>query len=142
MMRQFLLVAILSLSLVTAAPMPKMTVYKTATCGCCGKWVEHMKAAGFAVDVMVVPATAEYRQKNGIPDRFGSCHTATVGPYTFEGHIPAADIQRFLKEKPQARGLAVPGMPMGSPGMEGPRPQAYETLLIGLDGSAKTYAKH
>ncbi len=140
--RHFLLAAIFGLCLLTAAPKPQMTVYKTATCGCCSKWVDHMRAAGFAVNVVTVPATAEYRAKHGIPDRFASCHTATVGPYTFEGHIPAADIQAFLKTKPKARGLAVPGMPMGSPGMEGPRPQPYQTLLIDLEGAAKTFAQH
>jgi hypothetical protein len=122
---------------------PKMTVYKTETCGCCAKWVDHVKAAGFDAQVVTVPGTASTRQKLGIPDAYASCHTATVGPYAIEGHVPAEDIHRLLKEKPKARGIAVPGMPIGSPGMEvGARKDPYQTFLIGLDGTAKVFAKH
>ena len=119
-----------------------MTVYKTKTCGCCGKWVEHLRANGFAVTVNDVPSTAEYRAKYGVPDALASCHTAVVGGYTVEGHIPAADIHRLLKERPKGKGIAVPGMPMGSPGMEGPHRQAYSVLLFQPDGLTTVFAKH
>lgn len=133
-MRKYLVIPALALMLSAAparkAALPKVTVYKTATCGCCAKWVEHMKAAGFPVQVEVVPNTAPYRQQAGMPDKYGSCHTAVAAGYTFEGHIPAADIKKFLQAKPAALGLAVPGMPLGSPGMESVRSDPYQTLLI------------
>ena len=119
-----------------------MTVYKTRTCGCCGKWVEHLRANGFDVTVNDVPSTAEYRKKYGVPDALASCHTAVVNGYTVEGHIPAADIHRLLKQRPKGKGIAVPGMPMGSPGMEGPRRQAYSVLLFQADGSTSVFEKH
>ena len=117
-------------------------VYKSPHCGCCGKWVEHLRQAGFAVrthDVNDVPAA---RQRLGMPERLGSCHTAKVAGYVVEGHVPAADIQRLLKEKPPALGLAVPSMPPGSPGMESPKPMPYNTLLVQANGSTQVFAKH
>lgn len=119
-----------------------MTVYKTKTCGCCAKWVEHMRAGGFKVVVNEVPATAPYRLKANIPEKFASCHTATVGGYTLEGHVPLADVQRLLKEKPKAIGLAVPGMPMGSPGMEGPYRDAYSVMKVLSDGQSAVFQKY
>lgn len=124
--------AILSVSLLGAAD---MTVYKTPTCGCCAKWVEHVRAAGIKVKVVEVPSTAAARSSAGIKEKYGSCHTGMINGYAIEGHVPVADIQRLLKEKPKAKGLAVPGMPMGSPGMEGPYKDAYSVLLITEDGS-------
>lgn len=123
---------ILSISLLGAAD---MTVYKTPTCGCCGKWVEHVRAAGIKVKVIEVPSTAQARANAGIKEKYGSCHTGLIDGYAIEGHVPVADIQRLLKEKPKAKGLAVPGMPMGSPGMEGPYKDAYSVLLLTEDGS-------
>jgi len=117
-------------------------VYKSPYCGCCEKWVEHLRQAGFAVrthDVNDVPAA---RQRLGMPERLGSCHTAKVAGYVVEGHVPAADIQRLLKEKPQAVGLAVPSMPPGSPGMESPKPVPYNTLLVRTGGDITIFAKH
>jgi len=117
-------------------------VYKNPHCGCCGKWVEHLRQAGFAVrthDVNDVPAA---RQRLGMPERLGSCHTAKVAGYVVEGHVPAADIQRLLKEKPPALGLTVPSMPPGSPGMESPKPMPYNTLLVQANGSTQVFAKH
>ena len=117
-------------------------VYKSPYCGCCEKWVEHLRQAGFAVrthDVNDVPAA---RQRLGMPERLGSCHTAKVAGYVVEGHVPAADIQRLLKEKPPALGLAVPSMPPGSPGMESPKPMPYNTLLVQANGSTQVFAKH
>jgi hypothetical protein len=120
----------------------RVEVFKSPYCGCCEKWVEHMRKAGFDVvtkDVNDVPAT---RKLTGMPERFGSCHTAKVGGYVVEGHVPAADVQRLLKENPKAVGLAAPGMPQGSPGMETNHPQPYDTLLVQADGSHKVFAKH
>ena len=117
-------------------------VYKSPYCGCCEKWIAHLRQAGFTVrshDVGDVPAA---RQRLGMPERLGSCHTAKVAGYVVEGHVPAADIQRLLKEKPQAIGLAVPSMPPGSPGMESAKPVPYDTLLVGTDGSTRVFAKH
>src|SRR5688572_28855168 len=94
-----------------------ITVFKTPTCGCCGIWVNHLKSNGFQVIVNEVPNTAEYQRKYGVPAGLESCHTAIVEGYTIEGHVPATEIQRLLKERPKAKGLAVPGMPLGSPGM-------------------------
>lgn len=121
---------------------PEVTVYKTPTCGCCGKWVEHMRSNGFKVNVQEVSNTAETRRKHGVPDRLQSCHTALVGDYVIEGHVPAADVKRLLKQKPKASGLAVPGMPMGSPGMEGPRSEAYSVLQFHKDGTLLVFQEH
>lgn len=117
-------------------------VYKSPTCGCCGKWIEHMRKAGFDVKTHEVTDIPASRRTLGMPDRLGSCHTSKVGNYVVEGHVPAADIQRLLKEKPKALGLAVPGMPPGSPGMDIPNSPSYETLLVQADGSTRVFAKH
>ena len=118
-------------------------IYKTKTCGCCAKWVDHLKANGFAPKVTDVPSTAPYRQKYGVPERLQSCHTAVVRGYSVEGHVPAADIQRLLKEKPKAVGIAVPGMPMGSPGMEqGSRRDPYSVILFKADGATSEFQKY
>ncbi len=129
------ILSLLAISLLEAAPAPVMTVYKTPTCGCCAKWIEHVRQAGFRVIVKEVPTTAPARKDAGVKEKYGSCHTGIINGYAIEGHVPVADIQRLLKEKPKARGLAVPGMPMGSPGMEGPYKDAYSVLLLTEDGS-------
>lgn len=123
------------------AKSPTIEVYKSETCGCCTEWVKHLEANGFQVNARNVPNTAAYRQRYHVPPALGSCHTATVGGYALEGHVPAADIQRLLKEKPKAAGLTVPGMPMGSPGMEveGQKAHAYDVLLFQKDGSHTVY---
>ncbi|WP_416546656.1 DUF411 domain-containing protein [Limnohabitans sp. DCL3] len=117
-------------------------VWKDPHCGCCQLWVEHLQASGFKVEVRDVGNTAA-RKRLGMPERLGSCHTATVGGYVIEGHVPAVDIQRLLKERPVALGLSVPGMPIGSPGMDGPeykgRKDAYDVLLVQQDGSSKSF---
>ena len=127
-----------------AAPraQPAVEVYKSATCGCCGKWIEHLQANGFTVRAHDVAEPPVYRAKFGVPDALGSCHTATVGGYVLEGHVPAQEVKRLLAERPRARGLAVPAMPLGSPGMEGPRADPYEVLLIELDGRTRVYARY
>lgn len=138
----FLLAALLASSAAWAAAPAEVEVFKSPHCGCCKGWVEHLRQNGFQVqthDVNDVPAA---RAKLGMPDRLGSCHTAKVGGYLVEGHVPAADIQRLLKEKPKALGLAVPSMPPGSPGMESPKPVPYDTLLVQADGSTRVFAHH
>lgn len=129
-------------SLALYAADPKITVFKTAACGCCSKWVDHLKANGFQVTVNEVPSTTEYRRKYGVPDSLASCHTAVVGGYAIEGHVPAAEIHRLLKERPNAKGLAVPGMPMGAPGMEGPLKNRYSVLLFQADGRTTVYREY
>ncbi len=104
-------------------------VYKSPTCGCCAKWVDHMREHGFTVKTHDV-GNKEIRKKSGISESLGSCHTALVNGYAIEGHVPAPDILRLLKEKPKAVGLAVPDMPHGTPGMEGARSDPYNVLLI------------
>ncbi|MBS3951766.1 MAG: DUF411 domain-containing protein [Methylomicrobium sp.] len=119
-----------------------MEVFKSPSCGCCGKWIEHLQQNGFQVNTHEMNDVPVARKKLGMPDRLGSCHTARIGDYVIEGHVPAADIQRLLKEKTKALGLAVPSMPPGSPGMETAKPVPYETLLVQADGSTRVFAKH
>lgn len=125
---------------------PRIAVYKDANCGCCSQWVEHLQAAGFDVARHDVDDTGVYRRRFGMPQQLASCHSAQVAGYAVEGHVPAADILRLLKDKPRAIGLAVAGMPAGSPGMEDPRnPKAraaYEVLLVATDGSSSTYRRY
>ncbi|MDG2049590.1 MAG: DUF411 domain-containing protein [Myxococcota bacterium] len=105
-------------------------VYKTPTCGCCGNWVNHLRAAGFDVKTTDLPDLTALKRSNGVPQSMASCHTALVGGYVIEGHVPASDIRRLLKERPRVAGLAVPGMPMGSPGMEHPDPRRHEAFEV------------
>lgn len=120
----------------------QVEVFKSPYCGCCEKWIEHMQKNGFKVNAHNVNDVPAARKSLGMPDRVGSCHTAKVGGYLIEGHVPAADTQRLLKEKPKAVGLAAPGMPQGSPGMETATAVPYETLLVQADGSTTIFAKH
>lgn len=113
-----------------------VTVYKSPTCGCCGEWVKHIQASGFRVETHDVADMAPIKRKFGVPDDLTSCHTAVVAGYTIEGHVPATDIKRLLREKTRAKGLAVPGMVAGSPGMEQGPPQPYATIVFGERGSA------
>lgn len=127
----------------TAANAASMTVMKSPSCGCCTKWVEHVRAHGFDVKVVNVDDITAVKAKAGIPQRLASCHTTMVAGYVVEGHVPAADIKKLLAQKPKARGIAVAGMPAGSPGMEaGAFKQPYETILIQTDGSTKVFARH
>ena len=118
-----------------------IVVYKSPTCGCCTKWVDHLEGAGFDVEVQDHNDLSPIKAEHGVPMRLQSCHTAKVGDYMVEGHVPADVIQRMLDEKPDIKGLAVPGMPMGSPGMEGPRKDNYSVIAVGHDGSMKVYAR-
>jgi hypothetical protein len=119
--------------------------WKDPNCGCCKDWVLHLEQAGFEVRVFDVGNEAA-RSRLGIPARLGSCHTASVAGYAIEGHVPAKDIQRLLREKPKAVGLAVPGMPVGSPGMDAAvykgRKDPYDVLLVGMDGSSSVYQSY
>ena len=120
-------------------------VWKSATCQCCGAWVKHLEANGFAVKVKAAEpgALASLKRQAGIGDKLASCHTAMIDGYVIEGHVPATDIKRLVAERPQAVGLTVPGMPVGSPGMEqGAEFEPYDVLLIKKDGSTEVFAKH
>lgn len=127
-----------------ATQLPLVVVHKNASCGCCNGWVEHMRAAGFRVEVRNEDNLNPIKERVGVPVGKGSCHTAEVGGYFVEGHVPAADVERLLAERPAARGLVLPGMPMGSPGMEAPdgRSQPYTVGLVGPDGATTVYARH
>jgi hypothetical protein len=124
-----------------------ITVWKTPTCGCCKAWVAHLRKNGFDVVTNDVSDTTAIRKKLGFPEQFGSCHTAKLGEYVIEGHVPAEDIRKLLQDKPKARGLAVPNMPLGSPGMEGIGTnagvrQAYNVLLVLNDGSSRVFKSY
>jgi hypothetical protein len=127
-----------------AAPRTVVEVYKSPTCGCCAGWVTHLQMAGFTTRVTEMEDLSEVKKKNGVPEQTQSCHTATVDGYVLEGHVPAADIQRLLKERPTVAGLAVPGMPIGSPGMEVPnvKPQQFRTLSFTKEGKLGVFATH
>ncbi|WP_293807912.1 DUF411 domain-containing protein [uncultured Bosea sp.] len=123
--------------------LPKMLVTRDPNCGCCSNWVAHVKAAGFAVEVVEIPDLAPLKARLGVPDALASCHTAEIGGYVVEGHVPAEAIRRLLLERPQAAGLAVPGMPLGSPGMEvaGQQPEAYEVMIFS-PGRQNVFARY
>lgn len=141
-LHSLLLIAALGSTHVWAQSSAAVEVFKSPYCGCCGKWVEHLRQNGFQVNTHDVEDVTAARKKMGMPDRLGSCHTAKIGGYVVEGHVPAADIQRLLKEKPKALGLAVPSMPPGSPGMESSKPIPYQTLLVQFNGSTRVFAQH
>jgi len=129
-------------SAVQAAPDKRMTAYKTPWCGCCGGWIAHMRQAGWTVEVIEREDLAPIRAQHGIPDRLASCHTAVVGVYAVEGHVPAGDVDRLLRDRPAARALSAPGMPAGSPGMEAAGREPYQTVLILANGSTRVWGRH
>jgi hypothetical protein len=124
------------------AATPHVAVYKTPTCGCCGKWVEHMQANGFATTTTDMADVNPIKTKNRVPPQLYSCHTSLVGGYVIEGHVPAADIRRLLRERPAIVGLAAPGMPAGSPGMDVPNSPPYDVLAFDKDGRIRVFATH
>lgn len=140
--------------LVACAPLPALAdgaapgvvVYKTPTCGCCTKWVDHLRANGFTVEAKDVSQSAldALKRDRGVPPALGSCHTALVGGYVVEGHVPASDVTRLLQEKPKVAGLAVPEMPIGSPGMEVPGRDAQPYAVVTFDerGNTTTFSRH
>ena len=122
--------------------LPKMTVWKSPWCGCCVNWVEHMRDAGFEVEVEEVEDLGLVKQMASVPDELQSCHTAQVGEYTVEGHVPASDVVRLLEERPDALGLFVPGMPSGSPGMENGQHDPYDVLILRNDGETEVFSSY
>jgi len=135
--------AILLLFLAPAAVATTILVHKTPWCGCCAQWIKHLRASGFTVTVQEHQDLAPVAKQLGIPDALRSCHSAKVGGYAIEGHLRAGDIKRLLASKPRAAGLAVPGMPLGSPGMEqGGAKQPYSTMIFDRSGKARVFARH
>jgi len=124
----------------TAAGGATIEVFKDPTCGCCSIWVEHLKSAGFKAVVSNSADMTAIKNEHKVPAQARSCHTALVGGYVLEGHVPASDVQRLLKEKPKVLGLAVPGMPLGSPGMEAPGGKPYDVLTFDKDGKTAVYS--
>ncbi len=131
---------------VPAASAPRVQMWKSPTCGCCKDWVAHMESAGFKLQVFEMEDPGVQRGKLGLAAQYGSCHTALVEGYVLEGHVPAADVRRLLRERPAAVGLAVPGMVVGSPGMDGPayggRRDRFDVLLVQRDGASRVWATH
>jgi hypothetical protein len=129
--------------LAAQADLPEVVVYKTPTCGCCSKWVEHLRAAGFKVRTTDLEDLGPIRRDWKVPPKLASCHTARVGRYVIEGHVPAADIRRLLETQPRVDGLSVPGMPIGSPGMEqGNVVEPYDVLSFNAAGETSVFASH
>lgn len=139
--RTFLGIAVAATLVATkaAAAVPVIEVYKSPTCGCCGKWVEHLRQNGFKVVVNEIADVDAFRAKAGVPAALASCHTALVDGYVVEGHVPAADIRKLLADRPNARGLAIPGMPASAPGMDGTRSSRYDVLLFDARGTTRLY---
>jgi hypothetical protein len=126
-----------------ASALPEVTVSKNPTCGCCGEWINHLERYGFAVTARNVDNMNPIKERVGVPFGMGSCHTAEVGGYFIEGHVPAEEVERLLAERPKAKGLTVPGMPIGSPGMEhGDRVDPYKVYLVHEDGTTSVYAEY
>lgn len=121
----------------------EVVMYKDPNCGCCGKWADHMREHGFKVKEVATAQMGQVKGEAGVPQALGSCHTARVGGYVVEGHVPAADVRRMLTEKPAIAGISAPGMPMGSPGMEGPYPaDRYDVVSFDAQGRTAVYASH
>ena len=140
-----LLAALVWASPALAAAGTSIEVWKSATCKCCINWVKHLEANGFAVTVNTADPSMldRIKRQSGIGEKLAACHTAKIGPYVVEGHVPAEDIKRLATEQPDALGLAVPGMPVGSPGMEqGSETEAYDVLLIKKDDTTEVFASH
>jgi hypothetical protein len=140
-----LFAALLWASPAVTATENSVEVWKSATCKCCINWVKHLEANGFAVTVNAADPSMldRIRHQSGIGEKLAACHTAKIGPYVVEGHVPAPDIKRLVAEQPDALGLAVPGMPVGSPGMEqGSETEPYDVLLIKKDGTTEVFASH
>jgi len=143
--RLALVLGTLLLTMAGGAQAVSMTVWKTATCGCCKDWVTHVRAAGHEVTVQDVsrPALVERKRELGVDPGLAACHTAVVEGYVVEGHVPASDIERLLRERPDIAGIAVPGMPLGSPGMDyGDRVDPYNVIAFRADGAMRVFARH
>ena len=142
--RRPLLVAIATATafIASAAHAAQLTVHKSPYCGCCAKWIEHVEKHGFTEKVVETEEMAAVKKRLGVPEKLASCHTSMTGGYFIEGHVPASDIKRLLKENKDVAGLAVPGMPMGSPGMDGPRKAPYDVLTFRSGGKTSVYSNH
>lgn len=140
--RTLLFAALLSISGVSFAASPVVHIYKREGCGCCDLWAAHLEKHGLKTRANVVDEVSMIRGSTGIPEALSSCHVATIGEYAIEGHVPASAIKRLLKEKPKAVGLAVAGMPAGSPGMEAAGKVPYSVLLVLEDGSTRVFSRH
>lgn len=142
-MRIYLVFGLLCSLSLSAWAGPVVDVYKGPSCGCCNKWIEHLKHNGFQVTAHDVDDVVPHKYRYGVPYGMGSCHTARVAGYTVEGHVPAREIRRLLAERPAgARGLVVPAMPQGSPGMEGSRKDVYDVLLFDVRGNTRVFASY
>ncbi len=143
-LKALLVIALFSTTARAEPPKPvDITVYRSASCSCCGKWLEHLKANNFNVKDIVMEDVLPIKQKHGITDKLASCHTALVGDYVIEGHVPANDIIKLLKSKPKVIGLAVPGMVNGSPGMEmGDHKNAYEVVSFDKDQKTAVFSSY
>jgi hypothetical protein len=134
------------LALLLAIPafaMEEVVMYKDPNCGCCAKWADHLRENGFTVREIATREMSVVKSEAGVPQALGSCHTALVGGYVVEGHVPAADVRRLLDEKPDLVGISAPGMPLGSPGMEGPYPaERYDVIGFDAAGGTSVYARH
>lgn len=120
-----------------------VVMYKDPNCGCCGQWADHLREHGFIVNEIATREMSRVRSEAGVPRALGSCHTATVDGYVVEGHVPAADVKRLLAERPPVVGISVPGMPLGSPGMEGPYPaDRYNVISFDAEGNTQVFASH
>jgi hypothetical protein len=117
-------------------------VYKDPSCGCCVKWVEHLRRNGFTASVMDVPDLDAFKKRVGVPAALASCHTALIDGYVVEGHVPATEIRRLLSDRPKALGLAIPGMPAAAPGMDVPKAPGYDVLLFQADGTSRVYRSY
>jgi len=139
--RVFLVVGLLMIG--TAATADEMTVYRSPTCGCCGKWLEHVKQNGFSVKDIVTNDVQAIKNSHGVGAELASCHTAIIDGYVVEGHVPASDINKLLQTKPDIAGIAAPGMPVGSPGMEmGGKADDYDVIGFDRDGKARVFSSH
>lgn len=128
------------LALSSGQELPTILVYKSPTCGCCNGWIEHLEAAGFTVDARDTTDLMSVKRDAGVPVGMSSCHTAIVDGYVVEGHVPAEHVVAMLDERPEIAGVAVPGMPIGSPGMEGANPEPYQVMHFSSDGSSGVFA--
>lgn len=129
-------------SVALAADPPVVQVFKSPTCGCCAAWVQHLQDNGFAVNVTEQSDMRPVKQRFGIGPQHSSCHTAVVEGYVVEGHVPAEDIARLIAQRPKIKGIVVPGMPIGSPGMEGSDPERYDVLALDENGATRVFASH
>ena len=129
-------------TLARGSAQPLITVYKDPDCGCCKKWIAYLKQHGFRVDARDTDKLADINTSLGVPEKLAGCHTAVVNGYIIAGHVPAEDIARLLRERPKIAGLAVPGMPAGAPGMEGPPPVHYQVIAFDHSGRTKIFANH